>query len=126
MIVVAATNRPDVLDAALMRPGRIDRKIYVSPPDEASREKILMLQLQRMPLEKSVLSAESIKKRSECVRGLFGAKVVAMVTEAVMLAVDAGKEELTMEELTIAASQISPQITPEMLKFYQNFRESVF
>jgi len=50
VVMVAATNRPDLLDPALLRPGRIDRKIFVSPPDEASREQILRLSLKKVPL----------------------------------------------------------------------------
>lgn len=50
VVMVAATNRPDLLDPALLRPGRIDRKIFVSPPDAASREQILRLSLSKIPL----------------------------------------------------------------------------
>eukprot|EP00596_Hydrurales_sp_CCMP1899_P010717 CAMPEP_0119054748 /NCGR_PEP_ID=MMETSP1177-20130426/75282_1 /TAXON_ID=2985 /ORGANISM="Ochromonas sp, Strain CCMP1899" /LENGTH=143 /DNA_ID=CAMNT_0007035099 /DNA_START=425 /DNA_END=852 /DNA_ORIENTATION=+ len=49
VVVVAATNRPDMLDSALIRPGRIDRKIYVPPPDDESRAQILSIQLSKMP-----------------------------------------------------------------------------
>eukprot|EP00600_Ochromonadales_sp_CCMP1393_P016236 CAMPEP_0175033404 /NCGR_PEP_ID=MMETSP0005-20121125/21982_1 /TAXON_ID=420556 /ORGANISM="Ochromonas sp., Strain CCMP1393" /LENGTH=171 /DNA_ID=CAMNT_0016294021 /DNA_START=557 /DNA_END=1072 /DNA_ORIENTATION=- len=59
VIVVAATNRPDMLDPALIRPGRIDRKVYVSPPDAESRKQILKIELSRMPLEESTVRQES-------------------------------------------------------------------
>ena len=85
VIVVAATNRPDVFDTALMRPGRIDRKIYVSPPDKASRKQILTLQLQKMPVERS-MGEDGISELVEMSEGYSGAEVVAMATEAAMLA----------------------------------------
>lgn len=50
VVLVAATNRPDLLDPALLRPGRIDRKVFVSPPDDSSREQILRLSLGKIPL----------------------------------------------------------------------------
>ena len=54
VIVVAATNRPDMLDPALMRPGRIDRKVYVPPPDEGSRTQILLLELAKLPVQGNI------------------------------------------------------------------------
>lgn len=124
VIVVAATNRPDVLDTALMRPGRIDRKIYVSPPDQASRRQILTLQLQKMPVERS-MGEDGILELVEMSEGYSGAEVVAMATEAAMLALDADKEVVTMDDLRRATRQIKPQITQEMLAFYQGFMETV-
>jgi AAA family ATPase len=125
VIVVAATNRPDVLDAALMRPGRIDKKIYVPPPDEASREQILRLQLGKMPVEPGVLSDDGISQLVGLSDGYSGAEVVALASEAAMLALDADRDEVLMSDLTEAGSGISPQITASMLDFYARFRDSL-
>ena len=62
MTVVAATNRPDVIDKALMRPDRLDRKLYVPPPDVSAREKIFEMQLKRMPVSPDV-SALDLARR---------------------------------------------------------------
>ena len=127
VIVVAATNRPDVLDAALMRPGRIDRKIYVPPPDAASREKILSLCLSRMPCEEGILTEQGqvITQLVELSEGYSGAEVVALASEGAMLAVDKGRKALALEDVLEAGRGIVPQITEEMLTFYHGFKDSL-
>jgi AAA family ATPase len=126
VILVAATNRPDMLDAALMRPGRIDRKIYVPPPDEASREQILRLQLGKIPCEEGILTdGASMERLVQLTDGYSGAEVVALATEGAMLAVDKGAEVLGMEDLLAAGRGITPQITEEMLSFYTRFKNSL-
>ena len=126
VILVAATNRPDVLDTALMRPGRIDRKIYVPPPDGASREQILRLHLGKMPCDEGILTdGISLARLVELTNGYSGAEMVALTTEGAMLAVDKGRDVLSMEDLLEARNGIVPQITQEMLSFYERFKDSV-
>ena len=121
VIVVIATNRPDMLDPALTRPGRIDRKIYVSPPDEESRRQILTIELSRQPLESEIMVDGGGKGLDELIastNGFSGAEVVAVCSEAVLMAQDEGKSAVAMTHLRGALAQIEPQITPSMLAFY--------
>lgn len=118
VIVIAATNRPDMLDAALIRPGRIDRKIYVPPPDEQSREQILRIELGKMPIS-SLISFETLVNLTE---GFSGAECVALCAEAAMLAIEEGQLYLSEEHLLLAIRDIKPQITPEMINFYETFK----
>ncbi len=81
--VIAATNRPDILDPALLRPGRFDRLIYVPVPDLKAREEIFKIHLRGRPLAKDV----SIEKLAEMTEGYTGADIEAVCNEATMLAV---------------------------------------
>ncbi|MEM4728761.1 MAG: CDC48 family AAA ATPase [Thermoplasmata archaeon] len=81
--VIAATNRPDIVDPALLRPGRFDRHIYVPPPDREARRKILEVHTRNKPLAKDV-NLDELAKRTE---GFTGADLAALVNEAVMLSI---------------------------------------
>ena len=116
IIVVAATNRPDMLDAALLRPGRFDRKIYVPPPDEASREQIFSMRLSKMPANGDV----DIKALVQLTAGFSGAEVVAVMSEGAILAIDDGLTEVSQCHFLNAISTIKPQITEEMIQFYRD------
>ncbi|KAL1914765.1 uncharacterized protein VTP21DRAFT_8023 [Calcarisporiella thermophila] len=119
--VVAATNRPDIIDPALLRPGRIDRILYVGPPDLSSRHEILRIQLKRM----SVSSDVSLDELAESTEGYSGAEVVALCQEAAMLAMEENVEakEIRQSHFRTALSSFIRRITPEMLEFYDRFRE---
>jgi transitional endoplasmic reticulum ATPase len=81
--VIAATNRPDIVDMALLRPGRFDRHIFISPPNKEARRKILEIQTKGKPLAKDV-SLDDLAKRTE---NFTGADLGALVNEATMLAI---------------------------------------
>lgn len=114
VIVVAATNRPDMLDTALIRPGRIDRKVYVPPPDRLSREQIFRLELLKIPTASDL----DVARLAELSDGFSGAEVVAVCTEAAMLAMDESRDVITQDLLEQVAKSIKPQITQSMLEFY--------
>ncbi|MFH1774931.1 MAG: AAA family ATPase, partial [Methanobacteriota archaeon] len=82
VVVIAATNRPDMVDPALLRPGRIDRLIYVRPPTEGEREEIFKIHLEGKPLEGDI----NIKELAKKTEGYVGADIEAMCREAAMLA----------------------------------------
>lgn len=119
--VIAATNRPDILDPALLRPGRFDRQIYVPPPDEKARYQILKVHTKNMPLDKDV----NLKKIAKETEGYSGADLEALVREAGLEALrksfDAKK--VTKKDFEAALKKIQPSITPEMIKFYQKISE---
>ncbi|MEM2976839.1 MAG: AAA family ATPase, partial [Thermoplasmata archaeon] len=81
--VIAATNRPDIVDPALLRPGRFDRHIYIPPPDREARRKILEVHTRNKPLAKDV-NLDELAKRTE---GFTGADLAALVNDAVMLSI---------------------------------------
>ena len=83
VVVIAATNRPDIMDPALLRPGRFDKSIYIGPPDEASRKSIFGIHTSSKPLADDV-SLDELAKRTE---GCTGADISAICNEAVMNAV---------------------------------------
>ena len=83
VVVIAATNRPDIMDPALLRPGRFDKSIYIGPPDEASRKSIFGIHTKSKPLADDV-SLDDLAKRTE---GCTGADISAICNEAVMNAV---------------------------------------
>src|SRR4029079_3133667 len=82
VIVVAATNRPDVLDQALLRPGRFDRRVAVSPPGRAGREAILRVHTRGVPLGPDV----DLARIASTTPGMVGADLANLVNEAALLA----------------------------------------
>jgi cell division protease FtsH len=95
VIVIAATNRPDVLDSALLRPGRFDRVIYVTEPDIIGREAILKVHAKNVKLASEV----DLKLVAQRTVGFSGADLANLVNEAALLAARRGNEAVTMEEL---------------------------
>ncbi len=102
IIIIAATNRPDVLDPALLRPGRFDRQITVSLPDKKGREEILEVHAKDKKLAKDV-SLANIARRTV---SFSGADLENLLNEAALLAVRRGKEEITMSEIDEAQDRV--------------------
>ena len=129
VVVVGATNRPDLLDSALTRPGRIDRMIYVGVPDCASRARIFELSL----LEKSCSNDIDIPHlASDAIsHGYSGAEIVAICRDAALLALEECDDPMAeatpsvrMSHLLRAVEGMHRQITPRMLEFYRSYREN--
>ena len=95
IIVIAATNRPDILDPALLRPGRFDRQITVNAPDVKEREAILRVHVRKKPLEAAV-DLEVIAKKTA---GFTGADLANLMNEAALLAARRGKSLIGMEDI---------------------------
>lgn len=103
VVVVAATNRPDMVDPALLRPGRFDRLIYIRPPNIAEREIIFNIHLKGKPLSKDV----DVKKLSERSEGYVGADIEAICREAAILALrDCIKPGMEREEVKMETQKI--------------------
>jgi cell division protease FtsH len=102
VIVIAATNRPDVLDPALLRPGRFDRQVVVPLPDVRGREQILKVHMRKVPLDGSV-KPQIIARGTP---GFSGADLANLVNEAALLAARANKRTVTMEEFDKAKDKI--------------------
>jgi cell division protease FtsH len=102
IIIIAATNRPDVLDPALLRPGRFDRQVVVPRPDIDGREKILAVHMKKVPLAPDV-DARTIARGTP---GFSGADLANLVNEAALLAARKGKRLVAMRELEEAKDKV--------------------
>src|SRR5437667_3888166 len=91
VIVIGATNRPDVLDSALLRPGRFDRRVAVQPPDKAGREAILAVHTRGVPLASDV----DLGRIAASAPGMVGADLANLVNEAALLAARLGHDSVT-------------------------------
>lgn len=102
VIVMAATNRPDILDPALLRPGRFDRQIVVSRPDIKAREEILRLHAKNKPFEKGI----DFKLLAKNTAGFSGADLENMVNESILLAARKDKKTVTLEDIEEAMVKV--------------------
>ncbi len=123
VVVIAATNRPDILDPALLRPGRFDRLIYVPPPDKQARMEIFKIHTRKMPLAEDV----DLEKLAEMTEGYTGADIEAVCREAAMTAL---REELkvrpvTMKHFEKALEAIPPSLTKEDIARYERLAKEL-
>ena len=114
VIVVAATNRPEMLDPALMRSGRFERVLHVPPPDAGARETIFNIHSQDMPLSKF-----SLKDIIGGLDGFTGADIESVCREAALICMRANKKKVTKSHFEEAIKRVRPTVTPEMLAYYQ-------
>ncbi len=123
VVVIGATNRPDIIDPALMRPGRFDRLVYVRPPDRNSRLAIFKIHTRNMPLSDDV----DLEELAEMTEGYVGADIEAVCREAVMLALreDINAEKVHMRHFLEALKKVKPSVSESMLSFYERFEEKV-
>lgn len=131
VVIIAATNRPDMIDPALLRPGRFDKSMMVGPPDEESREEIFKIHTRGKPLGEDV----DLKKLAEITEGCTGADISAIANEAVMTSVrrlvaegDPTQEELdackvTMEDFEKAAEKFGPAVSKKLKEYGDKNKE---
>jgi len=122
VLVIGATNRPDMLDPGLLRPGRFDRILLVNAPSEEGRLEILKIHTKKMPLAKDVNIKELVKKTI----GFTGADIEALVREAGMLALreDIKSEKVKKKHFVEALKKIKPSVSDSMIKIYKKMEES--
>ena len=123
VVVIAATNRPDLLDPALLRPGRFDRIIKVPPPDRKARLEILKIHTRRVPLAPDV----DLEKLADMTNGFTGADLEALVREAVMLALREKLEarEVSMKYFLEALKVIKPSLSEDVMEKYQSIEKTL-
>jgi len=122
IVVIAATNRPDIIDLAVLRPGRFDRRVYVPPPDAEARLKILQIKTKEMPLEK--VKIEELAKKMQ---GYSGADIDAICREAAINALrrDNDATKVTLPDFEKVMVDIVPSITPDMERWYQETNKRI-
>ncbi|KAG7444103.1 AAA-domain-containing protein [Guyanagaster necrorhizus] len=118
--IIAATNRPDVIDSALMRPGRLDRILYVGPPDYDGRKEILRIRMNGMRVE-STLDLDQIASMTD---GCSGAEIAALCQEAALLTMQDNMDApwIPKDAFITAAKAMKRQITPTMLAKYEKWK----
>ncbi|MCD6523609.1 MAG: CDC48 family AAA ATPase [Thermococcus sp.] len=136
VVVIGATNRPDIIDPALLRPGRFDRLILVPAPDEKARLEIFKVHTRKVPLAEDV-NLKELARRTE---GYTGADIAAVVREAAMLAMRRAlqkgiikpgmkaheireKVKVTMKDFEEALKKIGPSVSKETMEYYRKIQE---
>ncbi|KAI0927661.1 hypothetical protein AcV5_008138 [Taiwanofungus camphoratus] len=119
--IVAATNRPEIIDSALMRPGRLDRILYVGPPDQQGREEILRIRTRKMSVEPGM----DVSELARLTEGYSGAEIAALCQEAALLTMkrDINAPYVPHEAFLEAARAIKKQITPDVIAKYERWRD---
>ena len=121
VVVIGASNRPDIIDPAILRPGRFDRLIYVPAPDHDTRLQILRIHTRNMPLVHDV-DLDQIARQAA---GYSGADLEAVCREAGLISLrrDIEAKSVTIEDFRDALERIKPSVTPDMDNWYQGFRK---
>jgi len=124
VIIIGATNRPDIIDSALLRPGRFDKLLLTPPPNEKGRQEIFKIHTKSMPLSKDVNLGELAKKTE----GFVGADIEAVCREAAMLALreDIKAKEVSSNFFIKALDKVKPSISKELMDKYQEIEEGYF
>ncbi len=123
VVVIGATNRPDLVDPAVLRPGRLERLVYVGPPDLNARFEILKVLTKDMPLSDDV----DLWKIALATERFSGADLAALVREAAMAALreDINVERVEMRHFEQALTKVKPSLTDEMLKYYEEVKKTL-
>ncbi|GJQ13513.1 hypothetical protein GpartN1_g5304.t1 [Galdieria partita] len=128
IFVLGATNRPDLLDPALLRPGRFDRLVYVGLPDAEAREQILRIHCRCMPLNDSSMDWKSLV---ELTRGMTGAELASLCREATLNALKHAVDDPSMSSQVVeychfqkALQQVKPRTHSHLLTFYEMFAQN--
>ncbi|MGC9190986.1 MAG: AAA family ATPase, partial [Candidatus Micrarchaeia archaeon] len=119
VVVLAATNRPDIIDPALLRPGRFDKIIEIPLPDEAARLEIFKVHTKRMPLDKDV----DLNELAKATENYTGAEIENIVREAGMSAIRAKKSKVSKHDFELALQEVRPAIPKELADRIRRFKE---
>ena len=125
ILVVGATNRPDMLDPAILRPGRFDKILLVNAPDEIGRENILKIHTKNMPIKNKEALIKEIAKKAE---GYTGADLEALAREAALLSLreNINADEVHKKHFEEALNKIKPSVTTNTIKVYKKVEEQFF
>ncbi|UZE92165.1 MAG: CDC48 family AAA ATPase [Methanosarcinales archaeon] len=121
VVVMAATNRPDLIDPALLRPGRFDRLVFVGAPDRSSRAKIFEIHMKGMPLAEDV----NIDELADITEGYVGSDIAALCREAAMLALreKGNSKQVEMRHFRGVLKKVKPTIDETITDYYERVRE---
>jgi len=122
ILVIGATNRPDMLDPAILRPGRFDKILLVNAPDEIGRENVLRIHTKNMPIKNKEALVKEIAKKAE---GYTGADLEALAREAALLSLreNINAEEVHKKHFEEALNKVKPSVTTNTIKVYKKVEE---
>jgi len=122
-VVIAATNRPDILDPGLLRSGRFDRLLYIPPPDASERLKILEVHTRGVPLGEDV----NLEELARMLEGYVGADIEGLIREGAMIALreDLEKTVVRRRHINQAIEVIKPSADEETVKYYRAVSKSL-
>ena len=117
--IVAATNRPDMIDKALMRPGRLDRIVYVKLPDRETRKEIFELRMREIPVDGEV----SVETLADMTEKYSGAEIAAVCNEAAFKALDnnLNATSVSMSNFMDALKIVTPRTSRQTIEYFDNF-----
>jgi len=123
VVVMASTNRPELVDPALLRAGRFDKLLYVGPPRVEERIDILKIHTGNMPLGKDI----KLKELAKRLEGFVGADIEAVCQEAGILAMteDFDASKVTLKHFEMALKEVRPSVTPEVMEYYEKLSRSL-
>ena len=123
VVVIGATNRPDIIDQGLLRPGRFDRLILIRTPDIKARLEILKIHTRDMPLAKDV----KLDDLAKICDNYSGADIEALCREAAMIAIrgNAKAKEVGKENFDVAMESVRGSLTPDIIKFYDKISDGL-
>lgn len=119
ILVVGATNRPHIIDSAILRSGRMDKRIYVAPPDFKAREEMFKIFLSGRPYNKDI----NFKKLAKMTENYVGSDVELIVTEAARIAVAQDKKMISEEMLVKAIHKFNQSVSQEEIEYYTQFHD---
>jgi transitional endoplasmic reticulum ATPase len=119
VVVIGATNRPDILDPALLRSGRFDRMLLVGPPDKLGRHEILKIQAAKMPKGEDV----NLEELAELTEGYVGSDLDSLCREAAMLALREEGEKVEMNHFKESLKKVRPSVEENMVSYYERITE---
>ena len=121
VVVIGITNRPDIIDNSLLRTGRLDLVLYVSPPDEKGRLEIIKILTKKMPLSNDV----KLQEIAIATNSYTGADLAALCREAAVHAMRNNASKISSQDFATGLKQVKPSITKEVDQWYSTIRESI-
>ncbi|MEM0145890.1 MAG: CDC48 family AAA ATPase [Conexivisphaerales archaeon] len=121
VFIIGTTNRPDLIDPSLLRPGRFDLLVYVGPPNANERNKILTTFIKKASVEEKI----DINYIAEKTEGYSGADLKSLVREAGLVAISRGSEKIELKDFNESIQRIKPSLTPALLKFYDEINKHI-
>jgi transitional endoplasmic reticulum ATPase len=121
VIVMGVTNRPDLIDTSLLRPGRLDLIVYIGPPDEQARLEIIRLITASMPIGSDV----NLQDLAQSTKGFSGADLVALCREAAVSAMRSKSTLISKADFAKSLHMVKPSITKDVEDWYESIRKNV-
>ncbi len=121
VIVLGISNRPDLIDPSLIRPGRLDLMIFVPPPDEKGRFEIIKLLTKQMPLSGDI----DLKEIAVATKGYSGADLVAVCRESAVNAMKNNIQKITSADFSAALKNVKPSITKVVEDWYTTVKDNI-